>query len=290
MTDLKLEAASFFDSFLPDALRRAVEYAGADGFVASLPQLLQARMKSDYDNEIWNNWFNPNSEESLLKTPQGSRVIVTIHGGGIFASPDRFERLFRASTDRHSEVGFTGLFAGKVTEKEVHGALNGKLSGGTEFPVFSLEEFLRGIADLPHRYAVVMDFETAKKCRSGYEAFDDLKDDPLMIVRCGGVKAASTYLDKARDRNDTTRMGSWHPFNNVDTPDQAQTRVPSLAGNKGGLGSDEEDGHLYGYDTDYGIGGDDSFHSTSMVNIGRYVAVAPREASTSVRNLSFTEG
>jgi hypothetical protein len=266
-----------------------MEYAGADGFVASLPQLLRARVSADYDNDIWNNWFNPNSEESLIKTPQGNRVVLTIHGGGIFASPDRYEKLFRASTDRHSEVGFTGLFAGKITEKEAHGALGGKLSDGTEIPVFSLEAFLRGIADLPQRYAVVMDFETAKKCRSGYEAFDDLKDDPLMIVRCGGVAAASTYLDKARDRNNTTRMGSWHPFNNIDTPDQAQTRVPSLAGNKGGLGSAEEDGHLYGYDTDYGIGGDSSFHSTSMVNIGRYVAVAQREASTSVRNLPFTE-
>lgn len=34
-----------------------------------------------------------------------------------------------------------------------------------------------------------------------------------------------------------------------------QTRVPNLAGNDSGKGS-AEDGHLYGYDTDYGIGGD----------------------------------
>ena len=108
-----------------------------------------------------------------------------------------------------------------------------------------------------------------------------------MIVRCGGVEAAATYLKKAQARNNTQKMGSWHPFHNIDTPDQAQCRVPSLAGNTGGRGSEEEDGHLYGYDTDYGIGGDSSFHSTSMVNVARYVAVAPSESSISVRNLLF---
>lgn len=287
---MTMEAAIFSDSYLPDALRRAQDYAGNDGYVASLPQLLHARTGASYDNIIWNTWFNSNTEESLVTTPQGSRVIVTIHGGGIFATPERYEELLRASTDRFSEVGFTGLFAGKITDDEVRGILNGKLSDGIEFPVFSLEEFSRGIDDLPHRYAVVMDFEIAKNCRCGYENFEDLKNDPLVIIRAGGVDAAAAYLDKARDRHNTTKMGSWHPFNIIDTPDQAQTRAPNLSGNKDGLGSDEEDGHLYGYDTDYGIGGDGSFHSTSMVNIGRYVAVAPRDPSTGVRNLPFTRG
>jgi hypothetical protein len=53
------------------------------------------------------------------------------------------------------------------------------------------------------------------------------------------------------------------------------------------MGSEDDDGHLYGYDTDYGIGGDSWIHSTSMINIARYVAVAPRDTSTSVRHLSF---
>ncbi len=113
-----MEAAIFSDSFLPHALRGALEYAGEDGYVASLPQLLHARVDASYDNIIWNTWYNPNSEENLLTSPQGNRVIVTVHGGGIFASPDRFDQLFRASTDRLSELGFTGLFAGKITEKE----------------------------------------------------------------------------------------------------------------------------------------------------------------------------
>ncbi len=282
-----MEAAIFFESYLPDALRRALDYAGDDGFVASMPQLLHARANAPYDNIIWNTWFNPNSEESVLTTPQGNHVVVTVHGGGIFASPDRFEKLFRASTNRICEVGFTGLFAGKITEREAHDVLRGHLPDGAEIPVFPFDEFRQGIAELSRRYAVVTDLETAQKCRCGYAAFDDLKDDPLMIVRAGGVEPLAKYLDKARSRHNTARMGSWHPFNMIKDIDQPQTRVPNLSGNNGGVGSEDDDGHLYGYDTEYGIGGDSWIHSTSMINIARYVAVAPRDASTSVRHLPF---
>ena len=284
---MKMEAAIFFDSYLPHALRGALEYAGEDGYVASMPQLLHARVNAPYDNIIWNTWFNPNSEENLITTPQGNRVIVTVHGGGIFASPDRFETLFRASTDRFCEVGFTGLFAGKITEREAHGLLAGQLPDGAKIPVFAFDELLKGIADLPRRYAVVLDFEMVKKCKYGYEAFEDLKGDPLMIIRGGGVDGASAYLDKARERHNTAKMGSWHSYENVDTPDQHQTRVPNLSGTLGGVGSEDDDGHLYGYDTEYGIGGDCWIHNTSMINVGRYVAVAPRDESTSVRYLPF---
>ena len=39
----------------------------------------------------------------------------------------------------------------------------------------------------------------------------------------------------------------------------------------------DDDGHLYGYDAEYGMGGDSSWiHNTSMINVARYVAVAPR--------------
>ena len=284
---MKMEASIFFDSYLPHAMRQAVEYAGQDGFVASLPQLLNARINAPYENIIWNTHFNPNSEENLLTTPQGNRVVLTVHGGGIFGSPDRYEKLFRASTDRDSEYGFTGLFAAKITQQEAHDLLGGKTPDGASIPVYSFDEFKRGINDLPRRYAIVTDFDTAKKSECGYVSFDALRDDPMVITRAGGADAASAYLGKVQARNNTRKMGSWHPFQNIDTPDQAQTRVPNLAGNKGGTGSEEDDGHLYGYDTDYGMGGDCNIHNTSMINIARYVAVTPRDVSTSVRHLPF---
>ena len=85
----------------------------------------------------------------------------------------RFRTLYHASTNRFSELGFTGLFGARISEWEAQGLLNGKLPDGNEVPVFSFGEFENGISDLPRRYAVVLDFETAKTSNNGNAPFDD---------------------------------------------------------------------------------------------------------------------
>ena len=50
----------------------------------------------------------------------------------------------------------------------------------------------------------------------GFASFDDLKDDPLMIVRAGGAEAAAAYLDKAKEYYGTEEMGSWHRFDDIE--------------------------------------------------------------------------
>ncbi|MFQ5547713.1 MAG: hypothetical protein ACE5FV_05450 [Woeseia sp.] len=274
-------AAIFFEPQIPAALRRALHYAGDDGFVASMPQLLHARANADYDNIIWNTWFTAYSEESVVTTPQGNHVVVAVHGGGIFAKPARFERSYHADQSRFNTEGLTGQSAAKITAQEARDLLRGHRPDGTEIPVYPFEEFKQGITDLPRRYGVILDFEMARKAKRGYELFEVLKKEPNFIVRAGGVEAAAAYLDKFRDRHNTKMMGNWHPYNRID-PDQPQTRILFLAGNKGGVGSDIDTESLYGYDEEYGLGGD-----ASMVNMARYVAVAPREVSTSLKYLDF---
>lgn len=297
MNHLNMEATVFYDSHLPDALRRALEYAGEDGYVASLPQLLHARVNAADDNEIWHNqFFTSNSEESVARTKQGTVVAVVVHGGGIFASPERFKKLYYASVDRNSEFGYTGLFSAKISTSEAVGVVEGTLPDGSDIPVFSYSEFKQGINCLPRRYAVVMDFEMAKKSRTGNINFDELKDDPLMIIRAGGVAAATAYLDKLKSREKSSVMANWHAFNDVD-PDQPQTRVLFLGGTEGGAKTEvyrdlisKEQGYIGIWGTHYrnpieaefGIRGD-----TSMINMARYVAVAPESLSASLRYLPF---
>jgi len=117
-----------------------------------------------------------------------------------------------------------------------------------------------------------------------------------MITRAGGAEAATAYLDRARDRNKSNVMGSWHYFKEID-PAQPQTRVLFLGGNQGGAKTEvyrdlksKEQGYIGIWGThyrmpieaEYGIRGD-----TSMINMARYVAVAPRNVSTSLRYLPF---
>jgi hypothetical protein len=279
MKGIRMVAEILFESYTTIAYRHALEYAGDEGFVASMPQLLHARVNAPYDNIIWNTWFRANSEENVVTTKQGNHVVVTVHGGGIFASPERFERSLRADLSRYNPEGLTGQYAVKITEQEARDVLEGKLPDGSEIPVYPFAEFKRGGADLPRRYGVVLDFEVAKKGKSGYVSFDVLKDDPNMIVRAGGVEPLAGYLDKAQARHDTKLMGNFHPFDHID-PDQPQTRVIFLAGNKGGVGSEGD--YNYGYDSDYGIGG-----FANMDGMARYVAVAPLDVSTSLRYVDF---
>ena len=281
MADIRMEAEIFFEPHIPHALRRALEYAGKDGFVASMPQLLCARTHADYDNIIWNTWFTSYSEESVVATPQGNHVVVAIHGGGLFASPERFERVYSASVDRSNPDGFTGQYAGKISPQEARDLLRGRMPDGNEVPIYPFQEFKQGIAQLPMRYGVVLDCELARQSKRGYEEFETLKDDPNMIVRAGGVEANAAYLDKFRDRHNTKLMGNWHPYNRIDR-NQPQTRIPFLAGNQGGIHSQGDDPEEWGYDCEYGMGGDACIH-----NMARFVAVAPRDISTSLRDLDF---
>jgi hypothetical protein len=255
VADTGMAAAMFFDSYATIALRRALRYAGDDGFVASMPQLLHARVNAEYDNIIWNTWFTANSEENVVKTPQGNYVVVTVHGGGIFAS--------------------------RITAREAHEVLDGSLPDGSQIPVYPFDEFKQGIAELPMRYATVLDFKVAKNSARGYVSFDVLIDDPNMIVRAGGVELLAAYLDKARNRRNTKLMGNSHSHNWID-PDQPQSRILTLGGNKGGLGSEGNDQGLgWVYDADDGMG------ASWMGGLARYVAVAPRDVTTSLRDLDF---
>ena len=196
--------------------------------------------------------------------------------------------MYYASTDHRSEHGYTGQFAAKISEHEAHEVLAGRLPDGNEVPVYPFSEFKQGINDLPIRYGVILDYELARQSLNGYVDFEVLKDDPNMIARVGGTDAAISYLAKYQQRNNTKVMGHWHPYDKIDK-NQPQTSILYLAGNLGGEGSDRDDfdpktrvQRETGPSKDTGISGGGGFSSPA-----RYVAVAPRDASISLRDLPF---
>jgi len=76
-------------------------------------------------------------------------------------------------------------------------------------------------------------------------------------------------------------MGNSHSHNWID-PNQPQSRILNQSGNKGGVGSEGKDQGLgWRYDADDGMG------AGWPAGLARYVAVAPRDESTSLKNLDF---
>ena len=104
-----------------------------------------------YDNIIWNTWFTSNTEESVVTTAQGNHVVVAVHGGGIFASPERFEQV---PTVRAQTVQIRTALPGSMPPRSVDSGSQvtywrEELPDGTEIPVFPFDEFKQGITDLP---------------------------------------------------------------------------------------------------------------------------------------------
>lgn len=169
-----LKGQVFYDEYPPTALRRALEFAGEEGLVASLPQLTWGRITTPvsppvtslpqtpfgtayaerYDG-IWTHWFTALSEFNYCATPKGNFAVV-VHGGGVLSSsPEKFEEAYQSSPTR-SEGRFP------LTDKEVQDLLNGKLPGGREIKAYTFEELLRE-ESFPPQYAVVLDQATAEK-------------------------------------------------------------------------------------------------------------------------------
>ena len=76
-------------------------------------------------------------------------------------------------------------------------------------------------------------------------------------------------------------MGNWHAHGQI-KPDQPQSRILKLGGNKGGGGSEGQDQEL-----GWGFGADNGIDATWPAGLARYVVVAPRDQATSLRNLDF---
>ena len=71
-----------------------------------------------------------------------------------------------------------------------------------------------------------------------------------------------------------------HRHNDIN-PDEPQTRLLNLGGNRGGSGSEGYEGPSWGYGEDWGIA------ASGPVDMGRYIAVAPRDISTGAQHLDF---
>lgn len=210
----KRVGVSYYDDKLPTALRTTQADAQKEGLVvASMPELLVLRRQLPFTDSMWSTWYTCNSEEDVGTTPEGNKVVIAVHGGGIL-TPDRIETAYKR--------GLTKQYAAHLAESEVRKLLEGKLADGIQIPVYQFSDLKSGIKDKPRQYAVVMDFAEAQKAVSGHLPVESLRDNPLVIVRAGGVAEANAFVDKVAQRY--TNYGNWHPFNAINA-DETQGRV-----------------------------------------------------------------
>lgn len=206
----------FYNRDIVNALRAALDHAGDDGHLMSVPELVKARLAAEENDFLWNKRFNCATEEYVGRTSLGSGVYVVAHGRGILLNPDRLEQAFR---DNQNEL--VGPDVARLTEEEFHDLMDeGILPDGRELPLYPYEAFIRQ-PDLTLPYGVVLDYD---KVRRAYHDFtrdsdDGLEDDPLFIARVGGKENARRYLEKINER-DGFFMNYWH-LDDIAQPDTA---------------------------------------------------------------------
>jgi hypothetical protein len=204
MSPFGLLYASMFEGeeSLVDCIGDGLEFAGEFGSMASLPELIGARISSFKPGDKYSTYllrghsptpqpvrytsFRPryfsslpitsSTEELRGVTSAGNEVYVVVHGMGLLAS------LAKMGTLTDSDAGFT------FSESDFHNFLEGKLPCGKDIPVYSYNEWNQALIG---NYAVVMDMPTSI---SEDITLSALADNPVFQMRVGGQGVAAASL------------------------------------------------------------------------------------------------
>jgi hypothetical protein len=225
--DIINNGQEFYDNKLPIALQQAIDHAGTDGIVVTMPELLAAKIQVERSHQFWNNWFSVQTEENIGIDESGTillsgeSALVVVHGGGIL-TPERIEQAYTENLINGSA---------KYTNLEFADLLQGKLPDGSSIQLYTLDDIKRS-SPTERRYGIVMPFSIAQETESKYHQKDEFVENPLVVARFGGMDNIEKYFDLAKDSDQ--EVGNWHRFTEID-PTQAQGRVLYLNVNDNGL-------------------------------------------------------
>ena len=239
---------TFYDSTkegVAIALEQTLNYAGSDGYVATMPEFIAAKIKAPKTHDFWKNWYTVHTEENIgidregIFVKRGEPVLVIVNGGGIL-TPDRIRQAY--------SEGLVGNSA-KYTDKEFNDLLEGRLPDGSSIELHRLDDIKRGVPNLGHRFGVVMPYSLAQNTESGFYKEEAFVRNDLAIARAGGPENLLAYHKSAKDGDGD--VGCYHPFNGRDT-NVSQGRLLFLINYCYGLSGDsslDNDGRFVGVGT-----------------------------------------
>lgn len=180
------EVEEFYDKRLPNALRKAQDYADKEGFVAGMPHLIEWRA-SDYQSPFWDKWYNTSTEEHIIPDStgrfgkKGKQLVLVTQGDHGILTPERIEQAYRQ-----------GLVSGaaKLNPDECSRLLQSPLT-------IPYEEY----NCRPEPYTLVLTQEQAKAYKSGRLTLQEFTSHPRVIAWAGGKKNLSNYFYRSQLNN-----------------------------------------------------------------------------------------
>ncbi len=157
-----LEGKVFYNS----GLYKALEECQNSGYEAIfMPQLIDARIESFKDSQIWTNDYDAPSIKATGETKQGNKVVVYGHVSNYLSSPKNIEKAIE------------------------QGLVNGA-------GILPKNEFQRLLDLKDNKNVFVVSYENLMNSKSGVISLKDALKHPQTIPFLGGRERAEAYLEK----------------------------------------------------------------------------------------------
>lgn len=160
----------------------AQQYIGDEGRVATLPDIIEARLATEPGTVPWETFFTTTTSEYLGRDPEGKLVLAVVHGVGPMAMLDGIMAAYKHEYGDKSRRSS----GGRITEAEFR-----KIESGEYGEVFVVD-----FADYIQRYRYPF---------GSYLTADQLLTDPLLYARLGGEERARRYVEWHREH-----AAKWH--------------------------------------------------------------------------------
>ncbi len=167
-----ISAMAFYhkDGLVP-AWKQAARFAGQDGRVATLPDIINARLNQKPGTVPWETYFTTRTAEYMGRTRGGSRILIVAHGIGPMATLDGILKAysfhFKDKTRQRS--------GGRITYEEFYALESGKYG---EVSIIDLESYFRR-----YEYPFIQHLRAS-----------EAMSDPLVKARLGS--RAEEYIQK----------------------------------------------------------------------------------------------
>ncbi len=175
------EAMSFCNvGTFEETLSIAKAYAGENGRIATLPDVLRGRMNRIENSIFWNRYFTTFSAEYYGLYQNTKPLIVVAHAVGPLSTTEGIETAYsRVKNDRDQKRN------GHVTQEEFDALVDGRYG---DVQVVDAEKLVGWY----NEYKIDKNAEESQRNRSLYSIEQIVKNE-LFIARCGGLELAKAY-------------------------------------------------------------------------------------------------
>lgn len=166
------KAMSFYHADgLPAAWKHAARFAGKKGHLATMPEIVSARIEADVNDDVWDAYYTSLTAEYYGKSKGGSSILIIAHGIGPMSTLDGIQKAYSYQYKDKSRK----RRGGRITREEFLDLEAGKFG---EVDIIDLKEYMSRYL---YPFTEVLGFSEAS-------------DDPVLRARFG--PNTGTYLAK----------------------------------------------------------------------------------------------